>query len=122
MVMAARCAGTLVGWFSPMAADVAFLTSRYQRKRHCNEAGYTDSFAFRGFYVNEGHWRAGRIPRPLTPNEHSYGIVHSRGNAALRYAAAGFLMEVGEEVAIATDDTEAAFGRIEAQGDGYIIA
>ena len=122
VVMAARCAGTLVGWFNPLAADVAFLSSRYQPKRHIGEDDHDDSFSFSGFQVDDGHWRSGKIPRPVSAKADYLGIVHSKGSPALRYAAAGFLVEIGEEVAIATDDTEVAFGRVELQGVGYIIA
>ncbi len=49
-------------------------------------------------------------------------IVNSRGSAALRYAATGFFANAGEDVGIASDDVSAAFGRVEAQGAGIVIA
>lgn len=118
-----RCAGRLVGWFSPLAADIAFLSTAYQRHRHTDEADYCDSFTFVGFEVNDSQWQNGVLSRPVTDSsENLIGIVQSRRCPALRYAAAGFYSEAHEEVAIATDDIEAAFGRVDGQGEGFLVA
>jgi hypothetical protein len=123
VVMAARCGGRLVGWFNPLAADVAFLSSAYQQRRHDKEKDYTDQFTFCGFEIEDGNWQDGRLQRPITDDpDKLIGIVHSKDCPELRYVAAGMYTEVGEEVAIATDDIEAAYGRIEGQGEGIIIA
>jgi hypothetical protein len=123
IVMAARCAGRLVGWFNPLAADVAFLSTAYQQRRHDAEMGYVDQFTFSGFEIEDRHWQDGRLQRPITENpDNLIGIVQSKNCPALRYAAAGIYTEAGEEVAIATDDIEAAYGRVDGQGEGIVIA
>jgi hypothetical protein len=122
VVMAARCDGRLVGWFNPLAADVAFLSAAYQQKLHENETEHTHDFKFTGFEVDDEDWQSGHLPRPTDDEDRKIGIVHSKGCPALRYAAAGMYMEVGDEVAIMTDDLEAAHGRVDGQGGGMIIA
>jgi len=117
VVMAARCAGRLIGWFNPLAADVAFLSSIYQERRHEKEIGYVDDFAFIGYEVEDRQWQNGRLLQPITNNaEELVGLVQSRNCPALRYAAAGIYTEIGEEVSIATDDLDAAYGRVGTQG------
>jgi hypothetical protein len=124
VVVAARCAGRLVGWFSPLAADVAFLSTAYQKSRHVDEADYRDNFTFVGFEVDDSQWQNGVLSRPPETGGTGspIGIIQSRGCPALRYAAAGFYSEAREEVAIATDDLEAAYGRVDGQGEGFVVA
>ncbi|CZT08334.1 uncharacterized protein RAG0_13444 [Rhynchosporium agropyri] len=121
VVMAARCEGRLVGWFNPIAADVAFLSTAYVKKRHEEEADYTDTFTFEGFEVDDHDWQDGHLPRWTGDKGTRVGIVHSTGCPALRYAAAGMYVEVGDEIAIATDDLETAHGRVDGQDGGMII-
>jgi hypothetical protein len=122
VVMAARCNGRLGGWFSPLVADVTFLSAAYQQERHADEVGYVDSTIVRGFSVQDEHWQQGR-PLIAPPEHDEVGVVHSRGNAVLRYAATGIYASVEEEVAIATDDIDSAVGRIRGQGvSGIVIA
>jgi hypothetical protein len=123
VVMAARCNGRPVGWFSPLAADVTFLSEAYQQKRHSGEVGYVDSANVRGFSVRDEHWERAQPLRATAVQDNAAdpGLVHSRGNAALRYAAAGIYASVGEEVAIATDDIDQAVGRVKGQGISGIV-
>ncbi|RDW65097.1 hypothetical protein BP6252_10748 [Coleophoma cylindrospora] len=120
VVMAARCGGSLVGYFSPLAADITFLGASYHVPRH--ESGYVDDFKVHGYEIKDEDWQCGRVQRP-SPQEllDQIGVVHSRGCPALRYAAAGFFAGVHEEVAIVTDDIEMAVGRVSAQDGGVII-
>jgi hypothetical protein len=77
------------------------------------------------FEIRDEDWEAGRIPRPDTGNNgFQFGVVLSSDSPALRYAAAGFYGENGEEIAIARSATElyAAFDRIEGQEQGVVIA
>ena len=126
VVMAARCGGRLVGWFNPLAADVMFLSTAYVAKRHDEEPGYVDQAVVSGFEVRDEDWKRGHVQRPIDENPlNRVGVIHSRGCPALRYAAAGFYASAGEEVAIATDDIEAAVGRVESpdgQDGGIAIA
>lgn len=124
VVMSARCGGRLVGWFSPVVAETMFLSSNYQQCRG-EEGGHEEHLDGNPqlpescFEVTEQDWESGHIPLPGA--EESFGIVHSTECPALRYAAAGFYGHVAGEVAIATDDISAAFGRVQAQGSGIII-
>lgn len=118
VVMAARCNGRLVGWFSPLAADAVFLSEAYVQPRHQTEIGYVDMATVQGFEMNDQHWEDGYALQPLPK---TIGVVHSKGCAALRYAAAGIYAGIGEEVSIATDDTEVAVGRVEGQDGGIVI-
>jgi hypothetical protein len=124
VVMAARCNGRMVGWFSPLAADVMFLSEAYQRERHTEERSYTDNSKVTGFEIREEHWECGRPLRAFSGDnaQNTIGVVHSKGNAVLRYAAAGIFASVGEEVAIATDEIDAAVGRVDGQEAGIVIA
>jgi hypothetical protein len=118
VVMAARCGGRLVGWFNPLVADILFLSSAYLREAH----GEGDVVAFE---VRDEDWQSAQIQRPDENRvRYQFGIVRSRNCPALRYAAAGFYGEMGEEVVIARSEVEVygAFGRIEAQEQGMIIA
>lgn len=110
VMMAARCSGTLVGHFSPLAADVAFLSPCYQYPRHENEPGWADQSTIRAIEIRDDHWQGGVIPRPVLDKNQSLTVlaVHSKNCPALRYAAAGIYTEAREEVVIATDDIEAA--------------
>ncbi|OCL06520.1 hypothetical protein AOQ84DRAFT_365731 [Glonium stellatum] len=121
VVMAARCAGRLVGWFNPLAADVAFLSSIYMERQHDAERGYVDDFSFIGYEISDSQWQNGRLLRP-TKNATTFGLVQSKGCPALRYAAAGILFELGEEVSIATDDLDTAYGRVYGQDGGIVIS
>jgi hypothetical protein len=123
VLMAARCGGRLVGWFSPLIADIVFLNTSFIIERHVDEEGYEDLGMVKGFEVIDRDWQDGRVQRPLKSNASDhFGVVHSRGCAALRYAAAGMYFAAREEVAIATDDITAAFSRVELQETGVIIA
>lgn len=100
-----------------------FLGEAYQKERHKNEPGYVDTAQIKGFEITEEHWERGRPLRAISDeSENTIGVVHSKGNAALRYAATGIYASASEEVAVATDDIEVALGRVEGQGFGIIIA
>ena len=118
IVMAARCGGRLVGWFNPLAADIAFLSTAYVRPQHVPNDGNisVEKYAFSGFEVKESDWQAGIIPQPGTQDDTKIGIVQSKECPALRYAAAGIYTEAGWEVAIMTDDADAAHGRFIEEG------
>ena len=123
VMMAARCDGRLVGWFGPLAADFTFLSSCYQDPRHTNDEHYEENFVFNGFDIVDEDWQKCQVQRPLQQDlNDQIGLTHSRGSSMLRYAATGFFANAGEEIAIATDDIEAAFGRVDAQGAGIVIA
>ena len=118
VVMAARCGKRLVGWFNPLAADISFLSPAYVRESYSEG----DVVAFE---VKDEHWQAGKVLQPSLSNQGSaFGVVRSHNSPSLRYAAAGFYAERGEEIAIARSATEfrGAFDRIEAQDRGMIIA
>ncbi|KAH6977645.1 hypothetical protein EDB80DRAFT_738182 [Ilyonectria destructans] len=108
VVMAARCEGRLVGWFSPVAADAMFLSVAYCQKKHSD--GHVDQGKVYGFETTDEDWKQGVARRPLVvvPGA-STGVVQSKGCPALRYAAAGFYGGAGQDVSIATDDIWAAF-------------
>ena len=123
IMMAARCDGRLVGWFGALAADFSFLSSCYQNPRNENGEACEDDSTIIGHGILDEHWQDDKVLRPV--QEDSIGqfcIVNSRGSAALRYAAAGFFANAGEEIAIASDDVSTAFGRVEAQGAGIVVA
>ncbi|KAI4703608.1 hypothetical protein J4E89_010029 [Alternaria sp. Ai002NY15] len=118
VVMAARCGKRLVGWFNPLAADISFLSPAYVRE------SYSEGNVV-AFEVKDEHWKAGKVLQPSLSNQGSaFGVVRSHNSPSLRYAAAGFYAERGEEIAIARSATEfrGAFDRIEAQDRGMIIA
>ena len=118
VVMAARCGGRLVGWFNPLAADILFLSDAYVRE--CYSEG-----EIRGFEVEDKDWQCGQMPKPIEEKRgYQFGLVHSSESPELRYAAAGFYGEKKEEVAIArsTREVYGAFGRVEAQEQGIVIA
>ena len=62
------------------------------------------------------------VQKELRDEEETVRLVHSLGSPALRYAAAGFYGEIGEELAIVTDDVEAATGRVQLAHSGIVIA
>jgi hypothetical protein len=118
IVMAARCGKRLVGWFNPLAADISFLSSAYLRESYDQD----DVVAFE---VRDQDWKSGKVPRPDSNRiGFEFGVVHSHNSSSLRYAAAGFYAEKGEEIAIArsADEFCGAFGRLQAQGQGVVIA
>jgi hypothetical protein len=117
IMMAARCSGTLVGHFSPLAADVAFLSPCYQSPRHKNEPGWVDQSTIKAIEIRDDHWQKGIIPRPVPDTNQSFTVlaIHSKDCPPLRYAATGIYTEAREEVVIATDDIEAAFRRVVAR-------
>lgn len=119
VVMVARCEGRLVGWFDPTAADTLFLSSAYQAQPDV-EFDPDEDDTFHGFDITDEDWQRGSVSRPSENN--SFGIIHSVGSPVLRYAAAGFYGASGEEVAIATNSISMAFGRIEGQESGVVIA
>ncbi|KAI1340887.1 hypothetical protein F5Y15DRAFT_422785 [Xylariaceae sp. FL0016] len=94
VVMAAQCGWRLVGWFNPTAAETMFLSTAYLDKMHDQESDYEDHGEVEALEVTDAHWQK----------------------------ATGFYAATGHEVCIATDDMTAAFGRIEAQESGVIIA
>ena len=118
VVVVARCGGRPVGWFNPLAADTAFLSGAYLRKRHEKESDYTDHSTMKAFEIRDEDWQTGYVRRAVNV----LGVVHSRGNSALRYAAAGFFASAGEELCIATDDIDAASGRVDLQEGGIVVA
>ena len=123
VMMAARCDGKLVGWFGPLAADFTFLSSCYQNQRHVNEEDFSADSIINGHEILDEHWQNDQVRRPLREDTiGQFCIVNSRGSAALRYAATGFFANAGEDIGIASDDISAAFGRVEAQGAGVVIA
>ncbi|KAF1978098.1 hypothetical protein BU23DRAFT_564373 [Bimuria novae-zelandiae CBS 107.79] len=124
VVMTARCNGRLVGYFSPLAADFILLSESYQKRRHIDEPGYTDTAKVTRFEIRDEHWKRGRPLRgmPVENATNAIGVVHSKGNAVLRYVAAGIYASAYEEVAIATDDISSAIGRVDRQGGGIIVA
>jgi hypothetical protein len=72
--------------------------------------------------VRDEHWQQGR-PLIAAQGHDDVGVVHSKGNAVLRYAATGIYASVNEEVAIATDDIDLAVERIRGQDvSGIVIA
>jgi hypothetical protein len=122
VLMAARCEGRLAGWFSPLAADVAFISGCYVAPQDDKQQ---QEQVIKGFEVTDEQWQASKVQLPSpadTVSEDQMLLVQSKGCPALRYAAAGFYNSAGEEVAIATDDIHTAFGRLEAVGPGVIIA
>jgi hypothetical protein len=118
VVMAARCGKRLVGWFNPLAADISFLSTAYLTKSYSAEEVVA-------FEVQDEHWQAVKTlqPHPDRPG-FQLGVVHSHGSPSLRYAAAGFYAEKGEEVAIARFASEfsGVFDRLQAQDRGIVIA
>ena len=122
-MMAARCDGRLVGWFGPLEADFTFLSSCYQSERHKDEPGLEDDSVIHGYKFKDEDWQSCLIPRALLEtSEDQISVFHFRGCAALRHTATGFIANVEEEIAIATDDTSVAAGRSEAPGAGIVIA
>lgn len=123
VIMAARYNGRLVGWFSPLAADIMFLSTCYQYPRHARDSSYKYNDTMRDcFEVIEKDWETGRVQRPMAGQSSECGVVHSRGCPALRYAAAGIYAGIAEEVSIATDDLQEAAGRFVGNGSGIVIA
>ena len=123
VVMAVRRSGTLVGYFSPLAADLSFISSCFQSPRHEDEENYIDNSTITGLEVREDHWQKAILPRPASSPELDSVVlaVHSKNNPVMRYAAAGFFAGAREEVAIATDDVDVAVGRVQGQGTGVVI-
>jgi hypothetical protein len=122
VVMAARCAGRLVGWFNPLAADVAFLSEAYLDRRHDNKDEHIDRSVVVGYEIHDSHWQSNRLPRPMNQRVPVHiGLVQSQQCPALRYAAAGIFTEHGEEVRVATDDIEMACNSL-TKGEGIVVA
>jgi len=123
VVMAARCAGRLVGWFNPLAADVAFLSEAHLDRRHDNKDKHIDQSTVTGYEIHDDHWQSNRLPRPMNQGVPVHiGLVQSRHCPALRYAAAGIFTELGEAVRIATDDIDVACNGLTREGEGIVIA
>jgi hypothetical protein len=118
VVMVARCGKRLIGWFNPLAADISFLSHAYLSESHSESEVVA-------FEVQDEHWEAGKalVPNPHRPGA-EFGVVRSHSSPTLRYAAAGFYAERGEEIAIArsADEFSGAFDRIQAQDQGIVIA
>lgn len=122
VVMVARCDGRPVGSFSPLAADVLFLSSAYQVEHGSEDREGEDEPMVSGFQIVDEDWQTGCVQRVIEENPiNRIGVVHSRGCPALRYAATGFYAGAGDEVAIATDDIGFAVGRVDGEGGGMII-
>ncbi|KAJ4005425.1 hypothetical protein NW766_010973 [Fusarium irregulare] len=122
VVMAARCGERLVGWFSPIAADAMVLSKACCRKRHDDESESVSGRCSVSFEVSDEDWQKGCAKRVAGGEEETVGLVHSLGSPALRYAAAGFYGEIGEELAVVTDDVEPAIGRVQFANSGIVIA
>ena len=122
VVMAARRGERLVGWFSTTAADAMFLSEPYCRKRHDDESESNFERCSISFEVSDEDWQKGCAKRVAGDEEETIGLVHSLGSPALKYPAAGFYGEIGEEVAIVTDDVEAAIGGVQLANSGIVIA
>ncbi|KAK9773987.1 putative Heterokaryon incompatibility domain-containing protein [Seiridium cardinale] len=124
IVMAARCQGHLVGWFSPAAPEILFLSEAYQQKQHETGSDKMREAEVQAVEVLDKDWQNGSIWRPLSleNGDNSFGVIHSRGCPAMRYSAAGFYGAAGEEVSIATDDVTTSFHKLEAQGSGVMIS
>ena len=119
VVMAARCQGRLVGWFSPLAADVMFLSAAYQVDSRDQEADEP----IKGFEVTDEQWQQALVQRPCGKDmmdEDQVLLVQSKSCPPLRYAATGFYTIAKEEVAIATDNIRGASQWI--QGPGVVVA
>jgi hypothetical protein len=118
VVMVARCGKRLVGWFNPLAADVSFLSTAYLTE------SYSEGEVV-AFEINDEHWETSTTlqPDPDRPG-FQFGVVNSHSSPSLRYAAAGFYAEKGEEVAIARSSSEfsGAFDRLQVQHQGIVIA
>jgi len=121
VVMAARCGERLVGWFSPTAADTMFLSEAYCSKRHDDDSESNFERCSVRFEVSDEDWQKVHAKRVAGDEEETVGLVHSLGCPALRYAAAGFYGEIGDELAIATDDVEAAIGRVQLANSDIVI-
>jgi hypothetical protein len=124
VIMAARCDGRLVGWFNPLVADVLFLTTAY-----CAQEGeqsivdHDEPTSVLAVEVKDNDWQRGIVPRPARQDApDGFIVVHSLGCPVLRYAATGFFGNAGDEIAISTGDVSFAYGRMELQESGVIIA
>ncbi|KAI8630618.1 hypothetical protein F5Y19DRAFT_52081 [Xylariaceae sp. FL1651] len=123
VVMAARCAGRLVGWFNPLAADVAFLSEAYLGRCHDNKDEHIDRYVVMGYEIRDKHWQSNRLPRPMNQQIPVHiGLVQSQCCPALRYAAAGIFTEQGEVVRIATDNIDVACNSLTREREGIVIA
>jgi hypothetical protein len=77
------------------------------------------------FEIKDEHWEASKALQPFSERPgYEFGVVRSHGSPSLRYAAAGFYAEQGEEIAIARSSSEfcGAFDRLQAQKQGIVIA
>jgi hypothetical protein len=124
VIMAARCDGRLVGWFNPLVADVLFLTTAY-----CAQEGeqsivdHDEPTSVLAVEAKDNDWQCGIVPRPARQDApDGFIVVHSLGCPVLRYAATGFFGNAGDEIAISTGDVSFAYGRMELQESGVIIA
>lgn len=61
VVMAARCQGHLVGWFSPAAADIMFLSSAYVEKQHESDPEWQDNAQVTAVEVLDRDWQKGSV-------------------------------------------------------------
>lgn len=103
VVMVANCDGRLVGWSTPIAAETTLLSEANMRNA-ANDQTIDDTeedSPFEGFRVLDEDWQRGSIPVPrlavTEDEENTFGVVHSAGCEALRYAAAGFCAGLHEE-------------------------
>ncbi|EKJ76422.1 hypothetical protein FPSE_03421 [Fusarium pseudograminearum CS3096] len=122
VVMAARCGERLVGCFSPAAADAIFLSEAYCHRRHENDEEINLMASSVSFEISDKDWQDGCVKRVGGDEDETFGLVHSRGCPPMRYATAGFYGEIGEELAISTDDIDIAIGRVQLANCGIVIA
>ncbi|ORX98034.1 hypothetical protein BCR34DRAFT_593320 [Clohesyomyces aquaticus] len=82
VIMAAKCSGRLIGWFSPLAADVVFLSTAYEPRDHDGKSDDYDTATVRGLEIADQVWQDGRLPRLV--GQDCFWIVQSWGCAPLR--------------------------------------
>lgn len=121
VVMAAKCSGRLVGWFNPLAADVAFLSTAYLAFNGKQAPNDYDTACIRGLQIVDEDWQSGKLPTQVGVDEACFRVVHSWGCPPLRYAATGFFAALGEEVAISTGNFDMAFRRMKPHSSGVIV-
>lgn len=105
-------------WFNSLAADVPFLSSA------CLKESFGE-VKVHEFEITDEHWQASIGLQPFADRPgYEFGVVRSHGSPSLRYAAAGFYAEIGEEIAISRSASEfsGAFDRVQAQDQGIVIA
>jgi len=116
VVMAARCAGRLVGAFSPLRADITQIGAHGSSPCPASQGGQARPSSIRAFETTEHDFKDGYLARPVIPGD--VVVVQSFQCPAMQYAAGG--LYVGWKIAFAVDgDLEAAVARLE--GDVGVI-